>query len=162
MILKQSMARLFGLSLLCLIVMTGCENRPLQDNSEMKPREIHEDIEFHFDEIMVDGVEYLILEKDNNNPHEGFGFMAFRANKLLEKQDTILAYMRTVTQMQALIYAKLYNKSLEESQQLVDDLYEENLKIELDEIYRLEKTKLSSEYLGSGGLEDNSENNEEE
>ena len=130
------------------VMTVSCQNRPLQDNSELRPREIHEDIQFHFDEIEVDGVEYLILEKDNNNPHEGFGFMAFRANKMLEKQDTLLAYMRTVTQLNTLIYAKLYNKSKEESEAMVSELYEENLRIELDEIYRLEKTQLSSDLLG--------------
>lgn len=131
----------------------SCENRPLQDNSEISPREIHENIQFHFDEIEVDGIEYLILEKDNNNPHEGFGFMAFRANKMMEKQDTLLAYMRTITELNTLLYAKLYNKSLEESQELVNELYEKNLAIELDEINRLEKNKLSSEMVGRAGLD---------
>ena len=144
------------------VLIYSCQNRPLSDNSEMRPREIHEDIEFHFDEIMVDGVEYLILEKDNNNPHEGFGFMAFRGNKMLEKQDTMLAYMRTITQMQTLIYAKLYNRPVSEVEAYVSKLYEENLKIELDEIYSLERTKLSSEYLGSGGIKDQTEEKEEE
>jgi hypothetical protein len=134
---------LFTLGLL-LIVLEGCQNRPLQDNSEMKPREIHEDIEFHFDAITVDGVEYLILEKDNNNPHEGFGFMAFRANKMIEKQDTLLAYMRTITQMQALIYAKTYNKSIQEGQEFVENLYQENLQNRTEEIYQLESKKLTN------------------
>jgi hypothetical protein len=134
---------LFTLGLL-LIVLEGCQNRPLQDNSEMKTREIHEDIEFHFDAITVDGVEYLILEKDNNNPHEGFGFMAFRANKMIEKQDTLLAYMRTITQMQALIYAKTYNKSIQEGQEFVENLYQENLQNRTEEIYQLESKKLTN------------------
>ena len=48
------------------VLMFSCQNKPLQDNSEISPREIHENIQFHFDEVEVDGVEYLILEKDNN------------------------------------------------------------------------------------------------
>lgn len=147
---------------IALLLFWSCENRPLSDNSEMRPREIHEDIEFHFDEIMVDGVEYLILEKDNNNPHEGFGFMAFRGNKLLQKQDTILAYMRTITQTQTLIYAKLYNVPLAKAQEEIDKLYQNNLLIELDEIYSLERTKLSSEYLGSGAQKEDPEGEENE
>ena len=43
-----------------------------------------------------------------------FGFMAFRANKMMEKQDTLLAYMRTITELNTLLYAKMYNKSIEE------------------------------------------------
>ena len=142
------LSSLLSVTILSAGLFTGCENRPLQDNSEISPREIHENIQFHFDEIEVDGIEYLILEKDNNNPHEGFGFMAFRANKMMEKQDTLLAYMRTITELNTLLYAKLYNKSLEESQQYVDELYEKNLAIELEEIYRLEENKLSSELVG--------------
>ncbi|MFT4737662.1 MAG: hypothetical protein ACI8QD_002622 [Cyclobacteriaceae bacterium] len=140
---KKAFSWVIGCTIICGCFLS-CENRPLHDNQVVRPRELHEDIEFHFDEIMVDGVEYLILEKDNNNPHEGFGFMAFRGNRLLQKQDTILAYMRTATQMQTLIYAKLYNKSLEESRELVNQVYSENLRVELDEISQLEQRRLSS------------------
>ncbi len=33
-----------------------------------------------FQTIVVEGCEYLILERDRNNPHEGFGFMAHKGN----------------------------------------------------------------------------------
>ena len=146
---KDIFSSLFIAAILSGFFLAACENRPLQDNSEISPREIHENIQFHFDEIEVDGIEYLILEKDNNNPHEGFGFMAFRANKMMEKQDTLLAYMRTITELNTLLYSKLYNKSLAESQQFINELYEKNLAIELEEISRLEENKLSSEMINT-------------
>ena len=93
-----------GLSL--LFSLQSCENRDLNEGEAFKPREIHEKITFHFDRITVDGIEYLILEKDNNNPHEGFGFMAFRANKLMEKQDTLLAYLRVNMELQNQIFVE--------------------------------------------------------
>ena len=104
--------------LVLIVLVLSCENRALHDSEEFKPREIHENIEFHFDRIEVDGVEYLILEKDNNNPHEGFGFMAFRANKLVEKQDTTLAYMKSILEMQQLIYSRVFNVSQEAAEKI--------------------------------------------
>ena len=41
--------------------------------------EINEE-DLNFTTITVDGCEYLILERDRNNPHEGFGFMAHKGN----------------------------------------------------------------------------------
>jgi hypothetical protein len=137
-----------GLLMLFLACLSSCENRPLHDNASVSPREIHEDIKFHFDEIEVDGVQYLILEKDNNNPHEGFGFMAFRANVLMEKQDTLIAYMKTITDLNTRIYAKLYGTSLEESQQITQDIFDQYLQAEQAEIDKLEEEKLSSDMLG--------------
>lgn len=125
------------------IFFVACENRSLHDGDEFKPRIIHED-ELTFDRIEVDGIEYLILEKDYNNPHEGFGFMAFRANKLMEKQDSVLAYLRTISDMQAMIYANLYNVSLEQALTVRDTLYNKNLNIEQTELYKLERSRLLS------------------
>lgn len=99
---------------------------------------------FHFDKIRVDGIEYLILEKDNNNPHEGFGFMAFRANKLMEKQDTLLAFMHTLTELQTRTYAKLHRIPLEEARAEVADIFAEFLKLEQGELDELEKSDLTS------------------
>lgn len=124
--------------------MYGCKNRDINEGEEFRPREIHEDMPFHFDRISVDGIEYLILEKDNNNPHEGFGFMAFRANKLMEKQDTIMAYMRTINEVQARIYAKTYNLPLEDARKEVYGIFEEFLKLEQPELDRLEESNLTS------------------
>jgi hypothetical protein len=134
-----------------LIFLTfSCENRPLHDAEEFRPKEIHENIEFHFDRIEVDGVEYLILEKDNNNPHEGFGFMAFRANQLMEKQDTILAYLKASTDLQAMIYANLANISLQKSRAIKDTLVNRHLREEMQELLKLEQSELTSRLLGSG------------
>ena len=83
---------ILSISLLVLIISVGCKNESLSEDEKFATREIHENVQWHFDKIDVDGVEYLILEKDNNNPHEGFGFMSIRANNLLQKQDSILAY----------------------------------------------------------------------
>jgi hypothetical protein len=123
---------------------TACENRSLHDADEYRPREIHENIEMHFDRIVVDGIEYLILEKDYNNPHEGFGFMAFRANKLVEKQDTVIAYLRTISDMQVMNYQKLYGVSSTKATALRDTLFNKYLKAESSELIELEKQKLES------------------
>lgn len=138
------MSKIFVYSFFTLLLLTlACKNRALHDGDEFKPRIIHED-ELSFDRIEVDGIEYLILEKDYNNPHEGFGFMAFRANQLMEKQDSVLAYLRTIGDMQSLIYARLYNVSLEQANQIKDTLYKKNLEIEQTELYRLERSRLLS------------------
>ena len=126
-----------------VLVAGACENRALHDSEEFKPREIHENIEFHFDPIEVDGVEYLILEKDNNNPHEGFGFMAFRANRLIEKQDSVIAYLRTILEMQEMIYAKSYNIDTAAARRLSGAILQKNIDAQLSEIRRLEERDLS-------------------
>lgn len=127
------------------ILSFGCENRDINEGEAFQPREIHEDIVFHFDKIKVDGIEYLILEKDNNNPHEGFGFMAFRANRLMEKQDTIMAYIQTVNDVQTRLYAKMYNMSLEQAQREVQGIFEKNLSKEYKELKELQNSNLTGE-----------------
>ncbi len=113
--------------LVAICLLSACENRAINEGEEFKPKEIHEKIDYHFDNITVDGVEYLILSRDNNNPHEGFGFMAFRANQLIQKQDSMYAYMRALGQMQALIHSKTHNQPLATSMALLDSLYNEAL-----------------------------------
>jgi hypothetical protein len=125
------------------VLLIGCKNKSLSENEKFQPREIHENIQFHFDKITVDGIEYLILEKDNNNPHEGFGFMAFRANKLVEKQDTILAYLQTARVMQAKIYARQFNISEDSAMSLSNSLLDEFLLLQEKEIIILEEDELS-------------------
>lgn len=132
-------------TLVFFIFLSACENRDLNEGEAFKPREIHENIQFHFDKITVDGVEYLILEKDNNNPHEGFGFMAFRANALLEKQDTVLAYLRTVTELQSQILSEINNESIESVRQKTEKIFLKNLGSEEGELERLEGNDLGSE-----------------
>ena len=138
----------YAILLISLWVFTSsCENKALNDSEEFRPREIHDEVQFHFDRIEVDGVDYLILEKDNNNPHEGFGFMAFRANVLLEKQDTVLAYLKTITEMQSHLYAQLSRKSIEKSMAFTDSIFNKNLETQLQEIKELEESTLTSKYI---------------
>lgn len=133
------------LSMITIVIMlAGCRNRAINEGEAFKPKERHENITFHFDPIEVDGVDYLILERDNNNPHEGFGFMAFRANVLIEKQDSLMAYLRTVTEMQTRIYAELTKTPLEEAQATTDELLQKNLDEQLKNIDKLESEEFVS------------------
>lgn len=128
--------------LMALLAFSGCKNRDINEGEEFKPREIHENMVFNFDKIEVDGVEYLILEKDNNNPHEGFGFMAFRANKLMEKQDTLLALLKTIKDIQVKTYMHISNRNPEIVQQEADQLYHYYLNQEGVELEELNKNEL--------------------
>ncbi len=99
-----------ALSLLVVISMylVSCgPNREVSIDQGPGVREIHDNIEVHFDEVTVNGVEYLILEKDRNNPDEGFGFMALKGNLIVNHTDSAIAYLRTVIEVQAKILAKL-------------------------------------------------------
>jgi hypothetical protein len=117
--------------LFLILLVIGCKNRDINEGEQFKPREINEDYsKFHFNRITYDGVEYLITERDNNNPHEGFGFMALSGNLMYQKQDSILAYLKTMAEIQKRIYAKSYNLSIEE----VDSEYDNLLKQNYDQI----------------------------
>ena len=105
-------------------VFSGCENRDLNEGEQFQPREIHQNIAWTFDNINVDGVDYLILQKDNNNPHEGFGFMAVRGNIIIQKQDSILAYLKAQKEVQKQILAILQKKSPDQVGQEIDNIYE--------------------------------------
>lgn len=129
--------------LVCLIF-SGCKNRAINEGEAFKPKERHENITFHFDPIEVDGVDYLILERDNNNPHEGFGFMAFRANELIMKQDTLLAYLKSVNEMQTLIYAQLAKISEEDAKAKAEEILQKNLEQQLQQFESLESEKFVS------------------
>ncbi len=108
--------------LTCAFILS-CENKGINEGEAFRPREINEDFDdFHFNTINYEGVDYLITERDNNHPHEGFGFMAFRANKLIDKQDSILAHIQAIGEMQKLIYARLYSVPLNVS----DSIYKES------------------------------------
>lgn len=125
-------------------LLLACENRDINEGEQFKPREIHEDITFHFDKIEVDGIEYLILEKDNNNPHEGFGFMAFRANKMMEKQDSMIAHLRTIQDIQIRIYAAMTRRPLPQIEEEANDLFQYYLDSESVELEKLEQNQLKS------------------
>lgn len=111
-----------------LLSLSGCQNRNINEGDEFRMRELNENYqEFHFNKITYDGVDYLITERDNNNPHEGFGFMAFNAEKLYQKQDSIMAYLATMAEIQKRMYARMYNLSEKEAKREYDFLFSENL-----------------------------------
>ena len=90
-------------------------------------REIHDEIELHFDEVTIGGVEYLILEKDRNNPDEGFGFMALKGNLLIQHSDSIIAYLNTMLQVQARVISKLEGIPEDQVMSEVNALLSKNL-----------------------------------
>ncbi len=141
---RRNSIRIAVYAFAALFLLKGCRNRDINEGEQFQPREIHEDIMFNFDKITVDGIEYLILEKDNNNPHEGFGFMAFRANKLMEKQDTILAYLKTIREMQARNYAINTRKTFDEAMSEADAILLYHLEEEQADFQRLEQSELRS------------------
>ena len=138
------MKTILSIILLVLIISNGCENQSLSEDEKFSTREIHENVQWHFDKIEVDGAEYLILEKDNNNPHEGFGFMSIRANTLLQKQDSILAYLRANQKMQAKIYAALNGISEEDALAINDRLYNQSLMSQSQELQDLSEQNHAS------------------
>lgn len=126
-----------------VLLLVACENKELNEGEEFRPRELHDDFkETHFSHVWIDGVEYLMLMMDNNNPHEGFGFMALRGNAIIEKQDSTLAYLRTIGEFQVQILAQLKKQSEEEIRQDFFDTYEVFLKQERPELLRLEQDSL--------------------
>lgn len=131
------------LILLSIIILAGCENRDINEGEEFRPRAVRDDFnQTHFTLITVDGVEYLMTERDNNNPHEGFGFMAFRANKLIEKQDSVLSYLRSMQYYQNKMYARMFNISEEEAQAQFDQTFDYFMQFEETELSELEKEDL--------------------
>ncbi len=120
--------------LLLVSIMLSCKNRDINEGEEFRPREVSEDFQkFHFNRIVYDGVEYLITERDNNNPHEGFGFMAFSGNRFVEEQDSLMAYLKTIGDMQARIYARLYGVSGQSSDSLYQVIFNYYLQQEKSE-----------------------------
>ncbi|HCX23516.1 MAG TPA: hypothetical protein DHN29_16465 [Cytophagales bacterium] len=71
--------------------------------------------------------------------------MAFRANKLVAKQDTILAYMKTLTELQIRTYAAASGKSVEAVTSEANELLEFHLDEEISEITKLESNNLKSD-----------------
>lgn len=114
-------ARLIILS--AILVMSACENRDVNHSDGPNFSEIHEDIQYHFDQVEIEGHEYFILERDRNNPHEGFGFMAMKANKTMTNQDSIKAYLKTLIDLQTQIIAEKNGTSVEEAEVQVEALF---------------------------------------
>lgn len=117
-----------------LLVAFSCKNKDINEGEEFRPREVNEDFQnFHFNRIVYDGVEYLITERDNNNPHEGFGFMALSGNGMVQEQDSLMAYVKSIGDMQARIYARLYGVSDRASDSLYQSVFNYYLQQEKDE-----------------------------
>ena len=132
-------------SLILIISLTACQNRDINEGEEFRPRPVKDNFDdSHFTKVVVDGVEYIMMERDNNNPHEGFGFMAFRANKLMEKQDTIISYLKAMQIYQNKMYARMFNLSEEAAQAQFQDTFYEFLLLENEELSRLEGEDLTN------------------
>ena len=128
---------------LAAVSLVGCQNRDINEGEEFRPRAVNDSFEdTHFTMIEVDGVQYILTERDNNNPHEGFGFMAFRANKLMEKQDTIISYLKTMSYFQSRMYAKMYGIPEDSGQAHFDAKLLEFLSEEIEELNELEREDL--------------------
>ncbi|WP_436516134.1 hypothetical protein [Ekhidna sp. To15] len=126
-----------------LFLLLGCQNRDINEGEEFRPRAVKDSFEdTHFTMVEVDGVEYILTERDNNNPHEGFGFMAFRANKLMEKQDTIISYLRTMSYFQNKMYARMYGIPEDSGQAEFESKLLEFLATENKELTELERVDL--------------------
>ena len=106
------------------VLLLGCKNRDVNYADGPNFSEIHEDIHYHFDKVAIDGNEYYILERDRNNPHEGFGFMALKGNDIKSNQDSIKAYLKTVVDMQIRLSAKLNNQTEEDVANFADELFQ--------------------------------------
>lgn len=106
----------------------SCENRDVNHADGPNFSEIHEDIQYHFDQVEIEGHEYYILERDRNNPHEGFGFMAMKANRTMKNQDSIKAYLKTLLDLQVELLAKQSGQSVEETEAGVNELFRFHLK----------------------------------
>ncbi|MFY0652540.1 MAG: hypothetical protein JXQ96_10925 [Cyclobacteriaceae bacterium] len=109
------------------LLYSACENREVNPETGPDFSEIHENMEYHFDRVKIDGQEYFILERDRNNPHEGFGFMALNGTRMNTEQDTIKAYLKTLLEVQTQILAKVNNESSEEASAKVNTILKKNL-----------------------------------
>lgn len=128
-----------------ILLLSACENKDINEGEEFRPRAVNDSFDnTHFTKVTVDGVEYLMTERDNNNPHEGFGFMAFRANNLLEKQDTIISYLKTMQHFQNLMYSRMYGISADSGQAAFNVKLDEFLLLENNELRKLEREDLSN------------------
>lgn len=126
------------------LTFSACKNQDVSYADGPNFSEIHEDIHYHFDQVAIEGSEYFILERDRNNPHEGFGFMALKANDLKDNQDSIKAYLKTVLDFQVKLNAQLSKVSEEESEAYANDLFQYYLSASKSPV-RLHKTKKKAE-----------------
>lgn len=133
-----------------IVSVMSCQNRDINEGEEFRPRAVNDSFEDqHFTKVTVDGVEYIMTERDNNNPHEGFGFMAFRANTMLEKQDTLISYLKTLQFFQNKVYSRIYGISLDSGQAEFDAKLLEFFALETKELEELEREDLTNTSSGS-------------
>ena len=131
--------------LLTAFCLFGCSNRDINEGEEFRLRAVKDSFDnVEFAKVTVDGVEYLMMERDNNNPHEGFGFMAFRANKVIEKQDSIISFLKAMQYYQNKMYARMYNLSEEEAQLQFNGTFQDFLLLEMQELEDLNREDLNS------------------
>lgn len=110
-----------------LLLTSSCENREVNPETGPDFSEIHDNLEYHFDRVKIDGYEYLILERDRNNPHEGFGFMALNGTRIGGNQDTLRAYLKTVLEVQSEILGLLNEEPKEDAAFRIDEILKNNL-----------------------------------
>lgn len=131
--------------LVVCMTLFSCKNRDLNEGEKFRPREVHDSFQdSHFAKVTIDGVEYLMMERDNNNPHEGFGFMAYRGNRMIEKQDTALAYLKAIYELQVLTYAESSGRDITDVQRESAQLFNSFLKKEEADLTKLEGDSLTS------------------
>ena len=70
--------------------------------------------------------------------------MSIRANNILQKQDSILAYLKANQQMQAKLYASLFDVSEKKALELNKDLYYKALMKQNHEFRKLTEQKYTS------------------
>lgn len=121
--------------IILILAIAACENRDVNSTDGPNFSEIHEDIHYHFDKVAIDGSEYFILERDRNNPHEGFGFMALKGTDLKQNQDSIKAYLKTVLELQVQLMAIMNNTSKDESSSYAEELFQFHLESSKSPIY---------------------------
>lgn len=115
----QNMEKRYHIFIILSLLTTlffSCKNREI--NPYQAPGDNYTDlpidgIESHFQRIWIDEMEYFILERDRNNPHEGFGFMALKGNRIANKQDSLLVYLQVSMENQAEILALLKRTNAE-------------------------------------------------
>ena len=109
--------------LVIIVFMWSCKNKEVNHEDGPNFNEIHENLRAHFDEVNIGGNDYYILERDRNNPHEGFGFMALKGNKIFQNQDSIKAYLKTLIDIQVQLLARRTNQPLKEVEKNTNELF---------------------------------------
>ena len=132
-------------TLVFLSFLLSCDNHDINEGEEFRLRAVKDSFDnVEFAKVTVDGVEYLMMERDNNNPHEGFGFMAFRANKVIEKQDSIISFLRTMQFYQNKMYARMFDLTEAEAQAQFNASFVDFLSLEMKELEDLNREDLNS------------------